>query len=45
VKKVLLILVAAFAVAGCSKPPEKKIIPRSEMEKMPAVEVESGGNG
>jgi hypothetical protein len=43
VKTVLLILVVAFAAAGCSSPPEKKIIPRSELEKMPAVEVESGG--
>lgn len=37
-----MILVAAFAIAGCSSPPEKKIIPRSELEKMPAVEMESG---
>jgi uncharacterized protein YcfL len=42
VKTVLLMLVAALAAAGCSSPPEKKIIPRSELEKMPAVEMESG---
>jgi len=34
----LLVVFVFFAVAGCSSPPEKKIIPRSELEKMPAVE-------
>jgi hypothetical protein len=38
VKKILLALLLFLVAAGCSSQPEKKIIPRSELEKMPAVE-------
>lgn len=31
-------LLVAFAALGCSSPPEKKIIPRSELEKMTITE-------
>jgi hypothetical protein len=44
VRIILVLLFAALAVAGCSSPPEKKIIPRSELEKMPAVEKEAAQN-
>ena len=35
---ILLILLTVFAIAGCSSPPEKKIITRSELEKMTVTE-------
>jgi len=38
VRLVLLLLFVAAALVGCSSPPEKKIIPRSELEKMTADE-------
>lgn len=41
---ILLTIIVALAVVGCSSPPEKKIIPRSELEKMPAVEQEASQN-
>jgi hypothetical protein len=41
VRIILALLLTVIVVAGCSSPPEKKIIPRSELEKMPAVEKEA----
>lgn len=35
---VLLIILLVLAAVGCSSPPEKKIIPRSELEKMTVTE-------
>lgn len=37
-KVILLALLVAFVALGCSSPPEKKIIPRSELEKMTVTE-------
>jgi uncharacterized lipoprotein YajG len=42
VRILLVVLLAVFAFAGCSSPPEKRIIPRSELEGMTAVEQEPG---
>jgi len=39
VRVIIALLLAAFITAGCSSPPEKKIIPRSELENMPVVDA------